>query len=337
MKKLMIFPETKICSVLVNYRDMLKNYCVESVCSFKEDFLEESEKCPVSRTYDENIAMKNADAVLLLKEYGMQMEKYQRICDKAGKLGKEIIIESTLLGSLNIDSQSNVRVQEVNEGAQYSQKLKKIPVPVITIWGMGENCDKFQFQLEVKRQLSQYKYKTEYLCSNSMGTFFGMNTLPTFLFDENMGLQKKILKFNQHVFEIYKEHKPEIIVIGVPGGSMALSEKVYNCFSEIPYIISQAVKSDIGIMGLYNNCGRQKENLQELSTRMWFKYDVTIDFFYLSKQGIQYNAETEKIDWIFFDPGNKFEEQHEIFSISDRFRISDCVQSIINMLESNVY
>ena len=65
--------------------------------------------------------------------------------------------------------------------------------------GLGENCDKFQLQVKIKKVIEKQGYRVLALCSNVLGGFLGMENLPGFLYSKFMSYPEKIIALNHWI------------------------------------------------------------------------------------------------------------------------------------------
>ncbi len=267
MKKVVIFPYHPDINAVFRHRKYLKEYKLLGVMSFKEDenvissFNRQLESDQLSD--EEMIAI--ADAVIILDDYrGCRKERYYQIIDLAllnsvevlitpaaklqlelgGYVGQYKMLEHLCEGFERIDGEFNV----LREYGMHS-KLFDIDVPVIGVMGLGRFCDKFESQIMTKKAMEE-EYSVECICSNSLGVLFGCYTMPDFLFD-SLPFFEKVIRMNKYIKAVVENTKMDVLIIGVPEGIAAFSEKETNHFGEYPLVISKAVSIDLTILCLY--------------------------------------------------------------------------------------
>ena len=116
--------------------------------------------------------------------------------------------------------------------------------------GLGENCDKFQLQVKIKKVIEKQGYRVLALCSNVLGGFLGMENLPGFLYSKFMSYPEKIIALNHWIHTKVKQQEYDVILVGCPGGVSEFEKYETNYFGELPLIISNALDVDIGFLAL---------------------------------------------------------------------------------------
>ena len=105
------------------------------------------------------------------------------------------------------------------------KSLKEIETPVLTVLGLGENCDKFNIQIKTKYIIEKQGYKVLSIFSNPLGAFLDGEILPGFLYSKSLSFPEKIKMFNFWIYDLQEKYKPDIIVIGCPSGIAELDRK----------------------------------------------------------------------------------------------------------------
>ena len=77
----------------------------------------------------------------------------------------------------------------------------------------------------LKTYLNNLDYKVCVVSSRTNAELFGIHSFPEFMLQHNLDESSKIINFNHYIKELEVSEKPEIIIIGVPGGIMPVSEK----------------------------------------------------------------------------------------------------------------
>ncbi|MFQ9601946.1 MAG: TIGR04066 family peptide maturation system protein [Staphylococcus aureus] len=190
---------------------------------------------------------------LLLLSGLYSLEKYNEIIDYGINKQIEIIVEKAVWKILDDTRKELVKplfVMEEIEKVNSNQVLHDIETPVISIMGMGPNTSKFYAQLALKQYFEQEGYRTLVLGSSEMSSLFDIERLPSSMI-KNISFTQKIYILNQYIWEKSKEYKPDIIIIGCPGGIMPYDRHISNGFGELPLIVSKAVPIDINLVFTY--------------------------------------------------------------------------------------
>lgn len=130
------------------------------------------------------------------------------------------------------------------------ENLLNISVPVVYIIGMAENTDKFEIQLSLRENLLKTEYKISQIGTRSYSEIFGMHNFPQFMYDDKLSEVKKILMFNRLIWEIEISEKPDIILVGIPGGIIPFNNNFTNRFGILAVEASMAVKPDFAILSI---------------------------------------------------------------------------------------
>jgi peptide maturation system protein (TIGR04066 family) len=162
---------------------------------------------------------------------------------------KEALKEAELLGLIY---QIPVNKYDfVNEpSAEYCERLK---VPVTLIVGQGPCSGKFETQLGLRKELLQRGYKVSQIGSRPYCELFGFHSFPSFMFSKEFDETEKILAFNRFANQLEKEEEPDLIIVGIPGGTMPVAEKVHNNYGIVHVELASALEPDNVIYNLYSN------------------------------------------------------------------------------------
>jgi peptide maturation system protein (TIGR04066 family) len=127
-------------------------------------------------------------------------------------------------------------------------KAQGLYTPVIMIFGLIENIGKFDTQLALTSHLKQLGYDVALVASRSYGKLFGAYSVPPFFFDRLFTEFEKIVMFNNYIRDIENNHKPDIFVIGVPGGLVPINKNVTNRYGVTAYEMTREVIPDASIL-----------------------------------------------------------------------------------------
>lgn len=326
MKKALVFPLNEDTNNLIKNLTMCKDYIIKAVSSYREDkkrleYIWKENDLFCSVDFEE--CLKIVDVVIFAENTkGHTYSGYKERVEKALKSGKDVIIAASLLEKLEIEtSKKNIQILQKKELKEYVNidKLRDISIPAISVIGEGENCDKFQLQIKLKRTIEKRGYNVLSICSNPMGKFLGMEILPGFLFLNTLSLPIKIKAFNLWIYKLQKQSKADIIILGCPSGIMQFNDFESNYFGEIPLIIHSAVVVDNSILTLYRNCYQNEDTMTKLSEFCSFKYDTTVENFVMSKQFYSPDYEQKKMNYYEYIENETSERPYEK---SDRYNIS---------------
>lgn len=351
MKRIAVFPYNKDVQTLIENRNMISEYEIVAVISYQEDCKRMKNLNKNSDIYygtDLEKVCDMVDAILLCENIQeFELTGYYNKINIASNYGKEILINSILYRQIGIEKFTNCKIHVLDKDwpvQNYcSSEIFDIDIPIISILGMGENCDKFSLQLEVYKQFKERGYNVMLISSNSLGALLGVNPLPEFLFKEDIALTKKTIYFNHMLYDLVNYKKPEIIILGYPGGVMPVNKFKNNFFSEISIIISNSIESDAGIFSTFFFSRVSNELYTELKEILKVKFNVAVDDFCMAQQQYSINREKRQIEYRFFNDdvySRQFPDikdiDYNVFSVLDKERINNIVNNFIGQFEENI-
>ncbi len=261
MKKVLLFPYHPDVELLARRMSLLKGASIIGVYSFREDesvIKDINGKLGCTGIFEE--MLKQCDTVLLLDNYRKyKTNKYHDVVKAAIAAGKQVLVTPLAEQDLNfgvynenydvlrgLSEFDRTETNEYAEAARYT-----IETPIISVFGMGKHCGKFENQILLKSILDREGYTSVWISSNPLGILFGSYAMPDFLYDKNLAFEEKVIRFNHFVYRISTVKNPDVIVIGVPEGISEFTVQEYNHFAEYPLVIGSAVPVDSAILCLY--------------------------------------------------------------------------------------
>lgn len=143
-----------------------------------------------------------------------------------------------------------------NNLVSFTQKnekiLSEITTPIILICGMSENTQKFHIQLEIRKNLLKMGYKVSQIGTKEYSRFFSIHNFPAYMLSVHDETDK-VYYFNHYIKQIELQEKPDIIVLGIPGGIIPFDYEHPNRFGILCYLVSSAVSIDYTIASLVFN------------------------------------------------------------------------------------
>lgn len=301
------FPLVPDINVLIRHHKLMESDRICQVISFNEDKeklrkLEATTNIPCTTSVEKGL--EQADALLLFDNMPkLRWDKYYNCIDYARFLGIPIFASRKLISQIEDQTRRAQLKQIENVHAlkltYFDERLYEIKTPIITVMGLGENCGKFECQLEFKEQLDAGGYHSEWICSNPLGACEGMHALPDFMFDENLAFPGKVYALNRYVYDLCASYKPDVLVLGVPGGIVSLADKTTNYFSEIPLVVSSALHVDFSILTFYYRTAVYDDYLDRLTRYCLHRYQTRVPIFYMARQMMAYNEEYSKTEQLF--------------------------------------
>ncbi|EPY2272402.1 TIGR04066 family peptide maturation system protein [Clostridium sporogenes] len=216
---------------------------------------------------------------------------------KAAKEAKDIIC------TIQLDNKIVEEIEEIcaenNRTFKYFKKDDKINVfsgeeniytidtPIVFVSGLSERTNKFDIQLGLRKKLLKKGYKVAQIGTKNYCELIGFHSFPQFMFSSVISESRKVFLFNQYVKMIEIEEKPDIMIIGVPGGIMPYNKEFPNEFGILAFEISQAVLPDFSIVSvLYDDFKPELFNL--LFTSCKYKLGYETDCFNVSNASVNH-------------------------------------------------
>jgi peptide maturation system protein (TIGR04066 family) len=166
--------------------------------------------------------------------------------------------------------------------------IYNMSTPVIFVFGIAERTNKFAIQLALRKRLLEEGYKVTQIGTRDYCEFLGFHSMPDFMYDKSLSEAEKITLFNHYVKNLEVTEKPDIIVIGLPGGIMKFNNQYTNRFGITAYEISQAIIPDAAVCSvLYEDY--EVSFFENVYTSVKYKLGFNIDCF---------NVSNYRFDWV---------------------------------------
>lgn len=179
-----------------------------------------------------------------------------------------------------------------NEYYLGNEQILEIRTPVIFVLGISERTNKFHIQLALRKKMLSMGYNISQVGSRPYCNLFGFHSFPSFMFSKNLNEASKIVAFNRFIKQIEKIEKPDVIIIGIPGGIFKINNSFTNGFGIIAYEVSQAVIPDAVVFStFYENY--DKEFFEKLNNNAKYKLGYAVDCYNLSNTQFDWMAANE--------------------------------------------
>lgn len=177
--------------------------------------------------------------------------------------------------------EKNVAYEFVSEEVSIVENrlINNIEIPIVTISGVGPYVGKFVVGLYLRNSFEDVGYKTLFISPRREGKIFGTHIFPEYMYNKNLDYTTKVYEFNSYVNSLVKEEKPDIVLIGVPGEMMELSERHQMNFGIMASIVFNAIKPDVSILNMYN-MRYTDEFLEEQRKFCKYRFGMIPDLFY---------------------------------------------------------
>jgi peptide maturation system protein (TIGR04066 family) len=164
--------------------------------------------------------------------------------------GEKLLEEAVHLNLLCWSAEQHNEHIIIQKETLYCEELK---VPVTMIVGQGPFTGKFETQLGMRQELLNRGIKVSQVGSRPYCELFGFHSFPSFMFSNELNETQKITGFNYFIKQIEKEERPDLLIVGVPGGIMPVIEKIHNNYGILHVEVSAALEPDTVIFNLYSN------------------------------------------------------------------------------------
>jgi peptide maturation system protein (TIGR04066 family) len=200
-------------------------------------------------------------------------------------------------------------------------KIQAITTPVIFVIGAGEETNKFDIQLALRRFYLEKGYKVSQIGSRKYCECAGFHSFPQFMYDKAMSETKKVICFNNYVKRIETDEKSDIFIIGVPGGIIPLNDVFVQDFGILAYEVSCAVRPDVCILSVYYD-QYNKSIFDDVNNSIRHKFGFDIDCINLA------NVRLDMAD-------SYFKRELKYFNISNKD--ADEIKALLNLPDKNVF
>ena len=312
MRKLMVFPFTYSNREIVMYRNNLEGCILVAAVTWNKidsqfilDKLGKTVDVLITEEYDTALAM--SDTVLFLESDNMDISIsiYKEYIQKALENGKEVHFTEKCKELLR--EEDPVYLEDRNKDVPLilsNEYIKYIDIPAIGIMGLGDFCNKFCCEIEITSFFRKKGYRVIHIGSKDFSGMLGERKYPDFIWKGKESITHRILKWNQYLFRLCENEKPDLIVLGMPGGIMPLNNKILNEFGEIPYIISNGIRIDEGILCSYFYEKVDKKYLTEYQNYCKYKLNCDVKWICVSNSSCRFDPDSEEsvLEYLHYEP-----------------------------------
>ncbi|WP_238533500.1 TIGR04066 family peptide maturation system protein [Paenibacillus terrae] len=110
--------------------------------------------------------------------------------------------------------------------------------------GLNERTNKLGLQFAVRQKLEAAGYRISQMTSNGCGELVGAHSFPQFMLESGLTETQKIIMFNRFLKKIEQSEKPDLILVGIPGGVVPYNNTFTNYFGITSFLASRAVVPD---------------------------------------------------------------------------------------------
>jgi len=263
-KKLAVYPYAEEFHHFEKYSDLISEYEPYSLVMPKGRSVAEEEKNWAGFSKNYNVSSESDNPESCTCDYVLFTDSNNGNSDK---IQQALSVEKQVLRFAKHTIDDAIR-----DAITPEKIMKRINAPVMMIFGQGEHTQKFDIQLDLRARFLKDGYNVLSFGTKDYAEIFGMETFPDCC---AFPLWKKILFLNDYAFERVREFKPDVIIIGTPGGIMPANDRNVQFFGEDALALSTAIVPDISIMSIYENLA-----VDGLVTKMkmYMRYRMGVEF-----------------------------------------------------------
>lgn len=366
MKTLAIYPFSKDFCPLARYAEDLHGYTITALLAPKSFGLEGMDAGEIDgggfigMTVTHPLSDELPYFTDVLIDYHPHIKNpmfYQDVICNYRKSGKKILLTRTLvqflgeeyMDMLNTHSTEGITVlgsdtgQMIDEqGFDLTKGLNEIDVPVITILGTGHQTNKFELQLAVRRYFTKQGYKVCQWGTKDYSPLFGFPALPAFI-KEPLPLTERILGLNHLIHRTVEKEKPDLVILGAPGGIMKYNRQIVNDFAEQAYIIANAARADISVLSAHH-ITFDDEYFTNMQNYCHYKLDCDVRYFNIANCSVSPDNIKRKLSYLTLDTAFVMKQLDEeikrkndkvIFNVFDKNAINLACTDMESQLAGN--
>lgn len=348
MKNLLIYPCGKESAPIIRHSKLVEDinvyYVFPESISRKPMFIDGGVSEGLPRPSKLNDILSLCDTIFMPYERELvRLENYVSSINLFLKDGKAIIIQKALAEKIepyfeDISNKITVLDYPLIKPEGKMHQLLPIDIPVINIMGDGEQCNKFDIQLGLREYFVNKGYKVSQLGTKDYSYLFGFDPLPKFLFAPHH-LSEKIINLNHYIYKKVLNEKPDVFIIGTPGGIKPISIEQPENFGEYALITAWAAQPDILIRCIYHF----DYNLEFFKNDIDFcryRFNSIPEFYHVANTGLVYpNDRYSKCEYVTIDQDTVKIQKDELptgiqlFSTFDKEDSNNIYSKILNILE----
>ncbi|SHJ38143.1 peptide maturation system protein, TIGR04066 family [Clostridium cavendishii DSM 21758] len=339
--KIVIYPYDIQSTPLLRYRHLLNDYEIIGVVSPKGWGLNNKDASSADGGPNigiivndklENLFDKCDTVIFIESENKLDFNKviYPKIL-KSIDAGKNIIcnleLENDILSKIklrcrenNVSFKYNFPHLNSNNSKITSEEIYEINVPVIFVLGITERTNKFNIQLALRDKFLNEGYKVSQIGTKNYCEIFGFHSFPRFMFDPNITENEKIISFNYLIKDIEQAEKPDVIIVGIPGGTFPINKMFTHKFGILALEVSLGIKPDAAVFSvLYEDY--YPEYFEQISNSIRYKFGFEVTCF---------NQSNTQLDWL-----TSKDQRRLVYNMLDSFFIDKKISNFSN-LDKNI-
>ena len=351
MERLIVYPFDNEFSPVLRYMNLLENYKITALISPKGWGLSRKDACIVDGgiftgievSDDFESKLDSCDAVLF-SDYCKMLDFGKSVFPK---IIKAIEHKRNIICTLPLEEHQKKQITDwcQKNGIYFKhyymrtnplscineQIILEINTPIICAAGISERTNKFDVQLALREKFLKGGYKVSQVGSKSWCELLGFHSFPSFMYSSSILESDKIVMFNQYIKNIENKEQPDVIILGIPGGTIPFNNYLTNRFGILAYMVSQAIIPDAFIFcTLYQEL--KSDYYEELAKSMKYKFGFEVD---------AYSISNTKFDWDSYMEQPLMNKKFEFLAISSMDvdckidSLKDCNIQFYNVLNEN--
>ena len=303
MKNLMFLPITSNICQFVEYSGGLFNGMNLYGIDFSDKLEEVCEKIVISNSMKE-LSVDSGLVLLTIEDDICEEETINIFKEIELAIRKGLIIKASkgskkVLEKHGIKSNLITYVEDMDIDID-EEKCYKINTPIVCIGGVGDYIDQFKVELQCRDGVINQGVNFFQIGSSKLSDFFGMCSIPEFIWNDGIDIETKTRKFNHFIKMIEFEYSPEIIVIGLPSNLIAFNEKCGGDFGVIGFLLTATLNIDVSVLNLPDRL-IDSEDLGDLTRMLDSRFGINPEIYVLSKKIIDFEETKEYGNFKFID------------------------------------
>lgn len=157
------------------------------------------------------------------------------------------------------------------------EHIHSFDTPIIFVIGAFERTNKFEIQLSLREKFIEMGYKVAQVGTRNNCELVGFHSFPEFMMNKSFDETQKIVMFNHYIKKIEKEEQPDVIIIGIPGGTIPITDIHINRFGILAYEIYNAVSPDAVVLSILYDNNLSKDKIEQIAKIHEDRFGYNID------------------------------------------------------------
>jgi len=343
MKKLLVYPLNQESISLVRYKDLLIDYdevipiaskSMKAIEGKDISIIDGGSLCGVGIDTDFETALSFADSVLFVYDEGNK-DNINTFLETSKNLGKRVYVCNGEAEN-NLPNCRTVTCNDFDCNVESTERLKKITVPVVMVFGQGQFCNKFDIQVGLNRKFKEHGYDVSQVATKAYSTLFGFHALPKF---ESEPLWKRVMLYNHYFADIVDKENPDVLVVGVPGGIMEIDDWHNELFGETAIALAKSLRPDISLLSIYNMTF-ESDYIKEIDKYSKYALGVSYAHVQISNTKLVFEPDLKTINYLFTD-STKVNVQdsttrYSLFNVFDNVSSDKVYENVVQQLQKNI-